>query len=120
MFNKSREENERLADAEKKKLEKEAMKERAAEEDGAETDESNLSSQIQKQWSSSERSMFALQMTKADLKTMIFQSWGGALIQFHPFRGKTISRMLYGAAYSIGMACRSRYRVTICPAGALN
>ncbi|KAK1581413.1 hypothetical protein Q3G72_005834 [Acer saccharum] len=29
-FNKSREENERLADAEKKKLEKEAMKEKAA------------------------------------------------------------------------------------------
>lgn len=29
-FNKSKEENERLADAEKKKLEKEAMKEKAA------------------------------------------------------------------------------------------
>ncbi|XP_017973460.1 PREDICTED: formin-like protein 14 isoform X1 [Theobroma cacao] len=51
MFNKSREENERLADAEKKKLEKEGMKERAAanltaKKDGA--DEPNLSSQIQK------------------------------------------------------------------------
>ena len=30
MFNKSREENKRLADAEKKRLEKEAMKEKAA------------------------------------------------------------------------------------------
>lgn len=30
MFNKSRDENEKLADAEKKKLEKEAMKERTA------------------------------------------------------------------------------------------
>ncbi|XP_022735918.1 LOW QUALITY PROTEIN: formin-like protein 14 [Durio zibethinus] len=53
MFNKSREENERLADAEKKKLEKEAMKERAAgnlsaKKDGADMDEPNLTSQIQK------------------------------------------------------------------------
>ncbi|KAE8699079.1 Formin-like protein 6 [Hibiscus syriacus] len=49
MFKKSREENEKLADAEKKKLEKEAMKERAAvKKDGADTDEPNLTSQILK------------------------------------------------------------------------
>ncbi|XWS47624.1 hypothetical protein CRYUN_Cryun13aG0000100 [Craigia yunnanensis] len=52
-FNKSREENGRLADAEKRKLEKEAMKERAAtnlsaKKDGADMDEPNLTSQIQK------------------------------------------------------------------------
>jgi len=35
MFNKARDENEQLADAEKKKLEKEAMKEQAARKEGA-------------------------------------------------------------------------------------
>lgn len=50
IFKKSREENGRLADAEKKKLEKEEMKERAsAKKDGIDMDEPNLTSQIQKQ-----------------------------------------------------------------------
>lgn len=53
MFNKSREENERQADAEKRKLEKEAMKERAAtnlsaKKDSADGDQSKLSFHIQK------------------------------------------------------------------------
>ncbi|CAK7355954.1 unnamed protein product [Dovyalis caffra] len=53
MFKKSREENERQADAEKKKLEKEAMKERvtanlSAKKDGADSDRSKLGFQIQK------------------------------------------------------------------------
>ncbi|KAE8671024.1 Formin-like protein 6 [Hibiscus syriacus] len=49
MFKKSREENEKLADSEKKKLEKEAMKERAAvKKDGADTDEPSFTSQILK------------------------------------------------------------------------
>ncbi|PPR92547.1 hypothetical protein GOBAR_AA28119 [Gossypium barbadense] len=51
MFKKSREENEKLADAEKKKLEKEAIKERAAanvtvKKDGTDTNEPNLTSHI--------------------------------------------------------------------------
>ncbi|KAK0589581.1 hypothetical protein LWI29_016026 [Acer saccharum] len=53
-FNKSREENERLADAEKKKLEKEAMKEKAAanlpvKKDGIDVDKPRHNFQIQKQ-----------------------------------------------------------------------
>lgn len=51
MFKKSREENEKLADAEKKKLEKEAVKERAAanvtvKKDGTDMNEPNLTSHI--------------------------------------------------------------------------
>ena len=52
MFNKAREENDRMADAEKKKLEKEAMKERTSltpRKDGADMEEPNLNSQILKQ-----------------------------------------------------------------------
>lgn len=50
LFKKSREENERQADAEKKKLEKEAMKERAAANSSAKIDivKSQLNFQIQK------------------------------------------------------------------------
>ncbi|GLU05281.1 hypothetical protein SLE2022_223900 [Rubroshorea leprosula] len=54
MFKKAREENERQADAEKKKLEKEAMKDKAvvnssAKKDGADFDEPTLLSHIQRQ-----------------------------------------------------------------------
>ncbi|KAG5249114.1 formin protein [Salix suchowensis] len=53
LFKKSREENERQADVEKKKLEKEAMKEKAtanfsAKKDGADSDKATLGFQIQK------------------------------------------------------------------------
>lgn len=53
MFKKSREENEKQADAEKKKLEKEAMKEKAAanlsaKKDGVDVDKSIRNIQIQK------------------------------------------------------------------------
>lgn len=50
LFKKSREENERQADAEKKKLEKDAMKERAAANSSAKIDivKSQLNFQIQK------------------------------------------------------------------------
>lgn len=53
LFKKSREENERQADVEKKKLEKEAMKEKAttnlsARKDGVDSDKSTLGFQIQK------------------------------------------------------------------------
>lgn len=50
LFKKSREENERQADAEKKKLEKEAMKERAAANSSVKIDivKSQLNFQIQK------------------------------------------------------------------------
>lgn len=53
MFNKAREENERQAEAEKKKLEKEALKEKAAanvsaKKEGIDNDKSRLASQIHK------------------------------------------------------------------------
>ena len=53
MFNKSREENERQADVEKKRLEKEAMKERAAanlsaKKDGSDGDKPKLNFLVQK------------------------------------------------------------------------
>lgn len=44
MFNKSRDENEKLADAEKKKLEKEAMKDRTLANSSAKKDEDKVSS----------------------------------------------------------------------------
>ena len=44
MFKKSREENEKLADAEKKRLEKEALKDRAAANSSAKKDDEKVSS----------------------------------------------------------------------------
>lgn len=44
MFNKSRDENEKLADAEKKKQEKEAMKDRTMANSSAKKDEDKISS----------------------------------------------------------------------------